>query len=97
MESRSSFEARLNTIVNHRLHAAKNPQEESLWLLDVFCAAAFFCARIVDPQRGPRATLDLIVNRLEKVKDMIIAAREGSSGSNGHVEGDPHPPRIITP
>ena len=96
MESRGNFEVRLNQIVSHRIHRSKNPREEALWLLDVFCAACFFCARVMDHSRGPDATMDLIVNRLAGIKKMILEAR--NSGGNGSSStGETDVPRIIRP
>ena len=88
MKSRDAFESYLNTVVKERILQSGHSQEEALFMLDIFCAASFFCCGVIERNISTTNAINRIVDRLQKVRDKIEEARrKPQNGTEGLIQG----------
>ena len=92
MKSRESFEGHLSAITKERIAQSKNPNDEALFLIDTFMAAAFFCTGVIERNIDTRSAMNRMFARAERVRGAIEAAkRKPNNGGNSAtgIDGDP--------
>lgn len=85
MDSRETFEKKLNQAIAYRLDQTKASESETLWMVDMFCAATMMCARALGIE-SPAAAFQMVMGRMEKMRDMI---EQGRGKKQGPSEGEP--------
>jgi hypothetical protein len=95
MKSRQNFEGRLSAEVQERIKTSTNPQEEALWMIDLFLSAGFFCAGVIERGSSTERQINCLFTRAQRVREEIergkrAGVRSGNGGKPLHgIDGNP--------
>jgi hypothetical protein len=79
MKSRQHFEGTLSAVVQERLKGTTNTTDEGVFMIDVFMAAAFFIAGVIQHGTTTHQQMNHIFARAERVRAEIEKAKSSAS------------------